>query len=155
FLRPAEFRLRVVADRLRRDLAGDVGLALPDVPVQAEDTGAVLAAGLDEPDAHRRARRGGEHGGGRITADAREAVRHRVGRIDLAGLLQHRARIEAEAEPHRLAPVVDRHVAGVLSVLGTATSRGWRTFVRGFQAPHRTDGVAVLVAQIDAALVED
>lgn len=146
-LHAAIFRLRVVADGLRRHAAGDIGLPLPDVPVHLEHPVAEVTGRLADAEPHRRPRFRREDGRGGIAADLR--VRHRVGRIDVAGVLQRRAGIETEAEPHRLAAVVDPLVAAFLGVIGTLATGN--TCLSPC-ACCRADRLAVPVPKIDGAL---
>ncbi len=87
------------------------------MPVQIEHPVAGVAGVLGDADPYRRPHFRGEDGCGGIAADLR--VRDRVGHIDIAGQRDRRTRIETEAEPHRLASVVDPRVAGFLGIVGT------------------------------------
>src|SRR5262249_9582696 len=169
-LRATKFRLSIVADKLRGNGPCNVGFTLPNVAMHLEYARAIDAAGADQAEAHRRADFCGEHGRGWIAANL--TVRHCIGKIDIAGALQARARVEAQADPHRLASVVDCHVAGVLGVLLTTANgagferwRRWRCrriwyadtrFSRLDRLTlDRADGGVVGVPQIDATLGED
>src|SRR5215468_10670920 len=92
-LRATKFRLSIVADKLRGNGPGNVRFTLPNVAMHLEYARTIEAAGADQAEAHRRAGFGGKHGRGWIAANL--TVRHRIGKIDIAGELEGCTRVEA------------------------------------------------------------
>src|SRR5215207_4542151 len=89
----------------------DIGLPVPDVAQQGEGAVAAVAAGLEQPEAHRLAELGGEDRGLRI-ASYLGAGDHVVP-VVIIGAFERRLGSVLHALPERLGAVVDRLLARV------------------------------------------
>lgn len=167
FLRTDVHGHRVVAKAHRTDtrqanrvtvriaLLGLVVVQWPYVPVQLVDHAAAATTGHHDMVAHRLARLGVQHRGLRVTTNQGVGVGHvGVGYITKAqaiGAAEWRVGRHAEAQPQRFGLVVDRHVAVVLRITGSAVAFGIDAFYRTTigpahvqcALPHR-DEVAVV-----------